>query len=524
MPTARLPLLVDAPDVRGRMLYISLLVEALRARPALMFWIATLSQAFLWVLVPVIFFAAPPGDMPLVLAVGHHWPLGSKLGPPLSNWLGEIFFNLAGRRPIGVYVLSQACVVVTFWAVFWLGRSIVGIRHAVMAVLLMVGITAFSVPTPEFGPAVLAMPLAALALLHAWLAIGEGRRRHWLALGVFLGLMLLTTYAGFILLGLMVIFIAATARGRAAASVPDAWAAGMIVVLVAFPHLIWAETSGMAALPDLSNLGHFLGPDGHVASFLRLAFMVIAAHGMMLVLLVVAGGVRADPRKPAPVFERPPLDPLAKPFVYTFALAPAMVATLAAALLDRPTPIGGTGWLVVLSGLAAVVAAGDVIRLHRERFVGVVWLALLLAPAVAMIAGSAMLPLVLATDLDTNRPAKAMAQFFTETFHRRTGKPLDYLVGETRLAGGVALVSTDRPYLAPEPGREVMPWVSDADIRQKGAVLIWLAADNAGLPPDGLKARFPDIVPELPRVFPRRFQGRLPLFRIGWAVIRPASQ
>ena len=53
----------------------------------------------------------------------------------------------------------------TYWAVFTLGRAVVGTRHAVLAVLLMVGVTVFTVPTPDFGPAVMAAPLWALALL-----------------------------------------------------------------------------------------------------------------------------------------------------------------------------------------------------------------------------------------------------------------------------------------------------------------------------------------------------------------------
>src|SRR5204862_452525 len=109
-------------------------------------------------------------DLPLVLAVGHEWQLGSWLGPPLAYWGAEVAFRLAGRSIVGVYILSQVCVVVTLWAVFALGRAIVGAKHAAIAVLLMAGIAAFSVPTADFGPAVLAMPLTALALLHYWRA------------------------------------------------------------------------------------------------------------------------------------------------------------------------------------------------------------------------------------------------------------------------------------------------------------------------------------------------------------------
>ena len=77
--------------------------------------------------------------LPIVLAVGHEFQLGTYLGPPLAFWLAELAFDLAGRSLFGVYLLSQACVVVTYWAVFALGRSIVGAQHAALAVLLMVG-------------------------------------------------------------------------------------------------------------------------------------------------------------------------------------------------------------------------------------------------------------------------------------------------------------------------------------------------------------------------------------------------
>src|SRR5436305_13007998 len=111
-----------------------------------MFWIAALSQAFIWVLVPALTYAAPPGEVPLVLAVGREWLLGSSFGPPLAYWLAEIAFNLFAQRIVGLYVLPPLCVVVAFWAVFALGRSVVGARPAVLAVPPSVGRAAFRGP------------------------------------------------------------------------------------------------------------------------------------------------------------------------------------------------------------------------------------------------------------------------------------------------------------------------------------------------------------------------------------------
>src|SRR5215813_3040422 len=226
------------------MLYVSIFVELLRSRPSLAVWLAALAQALLWLLVPSLFYDGPPGDVADVLAVGHEFQLGTYLGPPLAFWLAELVFDVAGRSMVGVYLLSQACVVVAYWAVFALGRSIVGAQHAALAVLLMVGIAAFTVPTPDFGPVVLTMPLWALILLHYWRAVGEGQRAYWLALAVEMGLLLLTTYIGLLLIGLLVLFTLANKRARAALNSYEPLVTALVAGVFSGPHLLWVADAG----------------------------------------------------------------------------------------------------------------------------------------------------------------------------------------------------------------------------------------------------------------------------------------
>jgi 4-amino-4-deoxy-L-arabinose transferase-like glycosyltransferase len=505
---------------RAPMFRVSLILEALRARPVLMFWVAALAQGALWTLVPSLFYAAPPGDVPLVLAVGHEWVLGSPYGPPLAYWVAEIACSLAGGV-VGVYLLSQLCVVVTYWAVFTLGRRIVGAAHAAMAVLLMAGISVFTVPTLEFGQGVLAMPLTALTLLFGYRALADNGRGDWLASGVSLGLLLLTTYAGLILLALMTVFVAATAQGRSRLGGIGPWAAAVIVVVIVFPHLFWLERAGISPLPALKTLPALFVGEQRLMAWGNLLLLLLFSHAGLVVLAMVAGGVLADKRTGAPAVERPPAEPFAKHFVYFFALAPAFVATLLAVLNERSAPIGGAGPLVVLSGLAVVAAAGDMIRLHRQRISALVWLGLLILPPAVIVAATVTLPWTAAVDLEVSKPANAMGQFFTETFRRRTGRPLAIVVGDVRTAGLVALASPDRPSVFLDGSPVLSPWLSDNAVREKGAMLVWPATDAAGTPPPALKERFPDLVAEVPRSFDRSVQGRLPLLRIGWAMIRP---
>ncbi len=496
--------------------YVSLLVEFLRGRPAVVFWTAALTQAALWTVIPAIFYGAPPGDVPLLLAIGREFVLGSYLGPPLSFWLGEIAFRIAGS--FGLYALAQACVVLTYWAVFALGRGIVGTRHAILAVLLMVGIAAFAVPSPNFGPAVLAAPLWALGLLFYWRAVGEGRRGYWFLLALDLGLLLLASYVGLILLVLMIVFTGASARGRSAAQQPEPWIAVLLLCIVVFPHVIWFS-SGRSLV--MEGIDESITATGRLSPGLWLIFALLLTHLGLALLVVLTSGWPRHPRERAPEIDRNPVDPFARIFVFVFALAPALLAIAIALASRRLGPLEGIAPLVVLSGLAVVVGAGDKVLLYRERLVSSAWLGLLVAPPALVALSIAIFPWTLGTDLRIAQPANSEGRFYADIYQRRTGKPLAYLSGDPRVASLVALGAPGRPhvYFAWAPQRS--PWVTLADMRNQGGILVWPAADNSGTAPETLRVQFPEMVPEVPRSFPRAVQGMLPLIRIGWSMQRP---
>jgi hypothetical protein len=86
------------------------------------------------------------------------------------------------------------------------------------------------------------------------------------------------------------------------------------------------------------------------------------------------------------------------------------------------------------------------------------------------------------------------------------------------------LGASGRPSLFLDATPERSPWVSIDDIKAKGGIVMWPTTDTAGAPPADIKQRFPDLVPELPRAFDRKVQGRLPVLRMGWGMIRPQAQ
>jgi hypothetical protein len=503
------------------MLQVSLFVELLRAQPVAIFWVATLAQAVLWWLFPVLFYWGPPGDLAQTLAIGNEFQLGSFFGPPLAFWIAEIVFRIMGST--GVYLLAQVCVATTYWAVFTLGRSIVGVHHAVIAVLLMVGISTFTVPSPDFGPPTLAMMLSALIILHLWRALGEAKHRYWYVVAVELGLLMLTSVFGLVLAAVLALFMGVTERGRLAFGSIEPLVAGVVAVVMLFPYLIWLDTVGDVITPLITHLHSAEAADTNLVRWAWLLSGLLLAHSGLALLVVLASSRKMGAGKDVPVFKSDPLDPFARHFVYFLALGPAFLSTLIAVVVGLDRPVGGASPVVVLSGLAVVVALGDAINVHRQRIVGYAWVALLIVPVLTALSAILLLPWIAGVDLRIAQPADAMGHFFSDSFQRRTGKPLAIVTGDPRIAELVAFGSPSRPsvYFAAAP--EHSPWVTTEDLQRKGAVVVWPTTDTAGTPPVEIRAQFPDLVPEVPRAFERMVQGLLPLQRIGWAVIRPAA-
>src|SRR6195952_1479070 len=237
------------------MRFTSLIIELIRARPRLVVWLVVLFQAALWLILPLGPYPGPPGDVATVLAYGREYQVGTDLGPPLAFWLADIAFRLAGNHIFGVYLLAQLCFIATFWGLFLLGRAIVGGQQAVVAVLLTLTVTAFSSPGVEFGPLVLARPLFALVLLHAWQVIGQGRRNAWFALSIAAGLLLLTTSDALWLRPLPLAFGLATARGRRNLASFDPLLALLVIVALVLPWLVWMVRAHALVLPALPALG-----------------------------------------------------------------------------------------------------------------------------------------------------------------------------------------------------------------------------------------------------------------------------
>jgi hypothetical protein len=499
------------------MRFTSLVIELIRARPKLVVWLVVVLQAILWLLVSLLVYRSPPGDLATVLALGREYRVGTDFGPPLAFWLADIAFRAAGNHMFGVYLLAQLCSIATFWTLYLLARATVGVQQAVLAVLLTMTVLAFSAPGLEFGPLVLARPLWALILLHSWQLIGQNRRNAWFALSIEAGLLLLTTSAAIFLLAFVVGFALATSRGRRILISFDALFALLVIVVLALPYLIWLIRADALALPHWPAIADLGGRAIHGVELL--GGLLLASLGIAIVSAFNSGWFDRA-KEDAPVIFRPPVDPAARDFVYFFAFAPALGGCLVSGLYDLDRVVGGAGIVLLMCGLAAIVACGDLIHLRRQRILRTAWAAVILAPALAVVAMTLFVPWTVGGEVTTSLPAAAIGHFFDDSFERRTNRPLAAVSGDAQLATLISLSST-RPHLFLAAMPERTPWLNLDKFNQTGGVVVWRASDTDGTPPPYIARLFPNLAPEVPQAFDRLVNGRQPLLRIGWAIVRP---
>jgi len=499
------------------MRFTSLVIELIRARPRLVVCIVVLFQAALWLTVSLLFYASPPGNLATVLAYGREYQVGTDLGPPLAFWLADIAYRAAGNHVFGVYVLAQLCGALTFWAFYLLSRSLVGAQQAVLAVLLSMTVTAFSAPGLEFGPLVAARPLWALLLLHSWQLIGQKRRKAWFAWSIEAGLLMLTTSAAIGFLLLVAAFALATERGRRTLRSFDPLYALLVTVVLILPYLIWVIRADALSLPSFPGIADL---SARALQWTMLFGGLLVAMAGVWILVVLNSGWFSRTREDAPIIFRPPVEPLARDFVYFFAIAPALAGSLISGLFGLDRIVGGAAIALLMSGLAAVVVSGDLIHLRRQRVLRAAWLAVIVAPVLAVIATTLLTPWTGGREVTTSMPARSIAQFFVDSFERRTNQPLRAVTGDAQVASLVSL-GAGRPHLLFDTAPERTPWLSVAKFNETGGVVVWRASDTVGTPPPDIPERFPGIVPEVPRSFEWLVNGRQPLLRIGWAIVRP---
>ena len=202
------------------------------------FYIFLAVHLIVWTAIPTLTNNNLPLDTIEALAWGSNLDWGFNKHPPMSAFLAEIFYQIFGSKDWAYYLLSQICVIISFFVVFKLAEDFFENKvFCLLSVLLLEGIYFYNFTTPEFNVNVCLMPFWALTVLYLWKGFKSNKIIDWLLVGLFGGFGFLSKYL-FIYLGLAldVFLIYMIYKKKIDFKCLVSLISFLIVLL---PHLIW---------------------------------------------------------------------------------------------------------------------------------------------------------------------------------------------------------------------------------------------------------------------------------------------
>ena len=462
-----------------------------------------------WTALPALLWANLPLDIIEGLVFGREWHLGYYKLPPLPWWILELAYRLVGSDA-AYYALSQIAVLAAFVAVWATARPLVGEVGALVAILIVDGLNFFTYSAPEFNHNVIQLPLWALAGYALWSGLRHGRMLHWATLGVAVGVAFWAKYFVLVLAVPIAVLLLVDHDARRALRTPGPWVAAAIALLIATPHVVWLYANDFAPLTytkfrsttPRGALDHLLHP---------LTFAAIQA-GFFIPAIAIAAPIawphRTEAWKAADAFDRRIITWL------TFGPAATLVIS---------SVVSGRGLLPMWAfpmwsflGLWILMVFGAIDRERLARTLAL-WSIVFAAYVAAFLVNFTVLP-GFRHPHRVSFPGERLAAELTEKFEARTGEPLAYVIGHAWPAGNIEHYSSRHPRALVDGDPRKAPWIDLADLKARGALVVWMRGDRATLP-HHLAAVTAGAQVEPPIKLPvRRGTGEV---EIGWAIVPP---
>ena len=435
-------------------------------------------HAAVWTALPTLLYPNLPLDLIEALTYGREWQLGYDKLPPLPWWLVEIVYRLAGHD-FAYYLLAQVAVVSALWLVWLTARPLTGPVGALVAVLIVDGLHYFSYTAAKFNHDVIQLPFWALAGFAFHRALRGGWLGHWLLLGVAIGMSLWAKYFVVVLAVPLALFILLDRDARKSLATPGPYLAAAVALVTMAPHLVWLVQNDFLpftyaehrALPSRGLIDHIWHPLQFAVSQ---AFFLIPSALIALPLFV--------PRRNA---DAPASGAFDMRIVTWLAFGPIATVLAMSALSGRGTVAmwGYPLWLFV--GVWVVLIARRVLDEHapRARDVHV-------DGRVRHASRSPSLPIT--RSCRTTITATGRFSFRATSSHANCRSAIApspasrivYVIGSMWDGGNIEHYAPDHPRVLIDGKPERAPWIDLADLRSKGALVVWTAGDLTAVPPE----------------------------------------
>tara|TARA_B000000557_G_scaffold36827_1_gene26667 strand:+ start:1058 stop:2353 length:1296 start_codon:yes stop_codon:yes gene_type:complete len=250
-----------------------------------LFYIFIITHLIIWTLVPTLTNNNLPLDTIEALAWGSNLDWGFNKHPPMSAFLPEVFYQILGNQDWAYYLLSQICVIISFFAIFKFAEDFFENKiFCLLSVLLLEGIYFYNFTTPEFNVNVCLMPFWALTVLYLWKGCKDNKIIDWFLLGLFAGFGFLSKYL-FVYLGLAIdIFLIYMIYKKKIDFKCMISIISFFIVLI--PHLIWlTENNYITITYGLHRTG---AEESHIINHIKHPFIFLGKQiGILIPFFVM---------------------------------------------------------------------------------------------------------------------------------------------------------------------------------------------------------------------------------------------
>lgn len=442
-----------------------------------------------WTFLPLLCNTCLPLDSIEAVMWGSQWQWGYDKHPPLSAWTPELFTDLMGDA--GLYLLSQLCVVLAGLGIYRLGRLLkLPAKQALIAVLLLDTIYYYQFISVEFNVNILQMPFWAWGWYFGIDAVQNRRFGSWLGLGICIALGALTKYIAVFLLAPL--FGAWWVRGelKKVMASPGIYIAGLVSIALFLPHLVWMKNHDWITITYGLRRGGSEDAAWWHHLWMPLEFLLTQA-AILAPVIIVAIICRVRGRE-MPVTVKDGTSGLALGAFIAIALLSLATGMEPVTMWAAPMPLAIGLWLVP--------------KYCIDRFPRTVLTAMIIMSTV-FVTGYGVTyglgPQIRSKPHRVNYPGKALAAAVEDRWHEKQDAPLDYVIGDEFLAGIVNHYGADEPAVMIRGSLERSTYLTEAQVQEKGAMVLWLKSRNAldehATP---LEAVFPDLAERYPQLEP----------------------
>lgn len=499
-------------------------MPALSSVPVLTWIAASPARAFVaflslhvavWTALPALLYPNLPLDLIEALVYGREWQLGYDKLPPLPWWLVESA-NLTIGHDFAYYLLAQLAVVAAFAAVYAMACPLVGVLGALVAILILDGLHYFNYTAAKFNHDVIQLPFWALAGFAFHRALRGGEIRHWLLLGLSVGLAFWAKYFVVVLalpLGLFVLF---DRDARKCLATPGPYVALGAALVVMSPHLVWLVSNDF--LPFAYAEHRAVLPRGWYDHLWHPLQFTLIQLFFLIPSLLIAMPLFWPRRGVSDVRPAERGDNFDSSIIALLAFGPMATVLALSAITGRGTVAmwGYPLWLFV--GLWLVLAARRAIDQSRLGRVGLNWAIVFVALSLAFIGNYGVLPQYDHRYRAVFFPGSELGRELSQRYHASTGKAPSYVIGSMWNGGNVSHYAPEHPHVLIDGKPERTPWIDLNDLRARGAIVVWTTGDLQALPVE-FRTIAADAAVQQPFQLP--FRRGEQVLHVGWAILLP---